>query len=320
MKKFTLAISLLSTFLLVSCDPTPYATAIMDIAEQRDIKVCTKGPSTACDIKTRIYIHGNDFGLVLAPTAKDVEGGHATQAEIDEYLANNSKTDIAFVPYLEKDGRFVLSVKVGNEIKYIGVESSDWKGLQAELESENLAQQVHTLTQFFQDNFDEFGWLDMETGTVDTTYKVTVGHTADGEPIMEDRTVSYPTFTYGDGIPFSTEYDNLKDLEAMGSQIESERFKNLAERLEANYGLSTDRANSVARNISAYNRLATKRSLTSREQNFFSKELLGVNYKNARNAILSGDKKDLDNLLETAADTNETSPEQVSAIINEIFL
>ena len=61
-------------------------------------------------------------------------------------------------------------------------------------------------------------------------------------------------------------------------------------------------------------------SLARKEQNKFSQDLLGVSYLDAKDALLSGDKKDIDNLLETAADVNETSPEQISAIINELFL
>jgi len=322
MKTISLTIALLSTILLVSCDPLPFAQQVIAIAEQKNIKICTKGTSTACDIKTRL--DAKDLVLVLAPTNGDTQG---SLAEVDEYLTDNTKTDIAFIPYNEIDGRFVLSVRVGNETKYIGVESSDWEGLKTELEGQNLAQQVHTLTKFFQANFDEFGWL-TESGSVTTTYNMTTDIIVDPAtgvetPVIESRTVTYQTFTYFDGtenVAFSEEGAYKKDLESMGAEIEAVRFTDLAERLEANYGLSTERAMNVAKNISAYNKLTTKRALTSREHNFFAKELLGVNYKNARNAFLSGDKKDLDNLLETAAKTNETSPEQISAIINEVFL
>ena len=111
---------------------------------------------------------------------------------------------------------------------------------------------------------------------------------------------------------------SIKDLEALGANLENETTETLGEKLVTKYGLSTDRADAVAKNIYAYNRLTSKRSLTDREKNFFSNELLGADYDLVVDSFSSGEG--VDELLEQAADVNGTSPEQVGAIINELFL
>jgi len=119
---------------------------------------------------------------------------------------------------------------------------------------------------------------------------------------------------------FSEKNTTLKDLELMGAQSELAKVSELSDKLVADYGLSSERADEVSKSISSYNKLTSKRSLTSEEKNKFSKTLLGVNYNMAFDAIRSGDKEEFDSLLDKAAEQNGTSPEQVSAIINELFL
>ena len=49
-------------------------------------------------------------------------------------------------------------------------------------------------------------------------------------------------------------------------------------------------------------RTHTKRG--EKERNFFSTELLGVSFKNAQNALISGSEQELNDLLEKAAEKN----------------
>lgn len=199
-------------------------------------------------------------------------------------------------------GRFVLQYNDGGTIKYIGIANEDWKsfldayGALTDPTAKELA-----ITQFFQSNFDTFGML------------------TPPDPLPTD--LNNPTyFTDKNSELFSETTDSGKDLELIGANMEEVHADRLGEVLIANYGLSTKRAQAVAKNISAYQKLSSKRALTEKERNFFSTELLGVNFKNAKNALTSGNAQDLNDLLEKAADKNGTSPEQISSILTELFL
>jgi len=117
---------------------------------------------------------------------------------------------------------------------------------------------------------------------------------------------------------FSEADSSIKDLELMGANLEEYQNQNLGEALSINYGLSVERSQEVARLITQYKKLSTKRSLTPTEKNYFSHELLGTDYEKALGSLTTG--QDLDGLLEKAADINGTSPEAVSSILSEIFL
>lgn len=128
------------------------------------------------------------------------------------------------------------------------------------------------------------------------------------------------TFINGSGNPelYSEATAGVKDLERLAANLENQSVKTFQINLTTQYGLSADRAEVVAKNIYAYNKLSTKRALTTKEKNFFSNELLGVNYNQVVDSFNSAEG--IDDLLEQAAKVNGTSPEQVSAIINELFL
>jgi len=81
------------------------------------------------------------------------------------------------------------------------------------------------------------------------------------------------------GNVFSLTASSSKDLESIGAKIEMRSAEDFGQKLVADYGLSEDRAQKVAKTINAYQRITSKRSLTRREQNSYSQELLGVDYK-----------------------------------------
>lgn len=120
------------------------------------------------------------------------------------------------------------------------------------------------------------------------------------------------------GELFAVSNSSTKDLESMGAKWETMISEEIGEKLVADYGLSEERAQKVARTINAYQRLSSKRSLTKSEQNAYTQELLGVDYKKAEDAFKGGG--DFDQLMDRAAEKNGTSPEQVSAIIREMIL
>ena len=121
------------------------------------------------------------------------------------------------------------------------------------------------------------------------------------------------------GQAFSENSENKKDLEGLGAQVELQNTKEIANRLAVNFGLSEGRSQKVAKLVSQYSSLSTKRSLSDKEKNFFSQELLGIEYKDVVNGMKS-EGSEMTDLFEKAAQTNNTSVEQMKAIINELFL
>ena len=207
---------------------------------------------------------------------------------------------IGVVDYHPKSGDSRVVIRTGwtdgdgGEVRFFGVDMAgfhdvlkDIKNLPTELEKQEALEDL------------------FEAGFVDELDKVYDGN-------------SWNYFENGSGNEFSLSSSSSKDLESMGAKIENMSAMDLSENLVADYGLSEDRAYKVARTINAYHRITSKRSLTRREQNSYSQELLGVDYKKAEKAIMQGD--DFDQLMEDAALKNGTSPEQVSAIIRDMIL
>jgi hypothetical protein len=125
---------------------------------------------------------------------------------------------------------------------------------------------------------------------------------------------------YGTERLFSEAVASIKDVELMGTKVEDQNAISLGEKLAAQYGLSNDRGQVVAKTIAAYNKLASKRSLTPVEKDQFSTSLLGVDYKTAEKGFRGGDAKEFEALMERAAKTNGTTPEAVSAIVKDMVL
>jgi hypothetical protein len=115
------------------------------------------------------------------------------------------------------------------------------------------------------------------------------------------------------------ESSSVKDLERMGANMEAVETDELRERLAAEFGLSETRATEIARISSNLKKIGNKRSLTPRELNKASKELLGIDYHEGMTAINEGGET-LDNLLKVAAKKNGTSPEAVQEILQDYLL
>lgn len=197
------------------------------------------------------------------------------------------------------NGNFIFQVTGGTNHygEFIGIGSADWLNVVNWASGIDTLQNEQDLRKFFNENFQAFGFLKDDPASTDP------GH-----------------FLDKNGNIFSESVESPKDIEAIGANIERVSSERLEELLNINYGLSAERAHSVAKNISAYQKLSSKRSLTEKERNFFSSELLGVSFKNAQNALTSGDTQELNDLLDKAAGKNGTTPEQISIILNEVFL
>lgn len=126
----------------------------------------------------------------------------------------------------------------------------------------------------------------------------------------------------GGGYIFQQGGTFMKDLELLGALVEKQEVNALGEALAADYGLSESRGIEVARVLKDMNELQTKRSLTNTDKSAFSNEILGVDFPALEKAIKDkneGKTEPLDALLQKAADTNETSPENMRSIFNKLL-
>ncbi|MFI5390279.1 MAG: hypothetical protein ACHQYQ_02875 [Bacteriovoracales bacterium] len=213
--------------------------------------------------------------------------------------ADIGEFDIVYDP---ADGAHRVVLKRGVEIlgivtwQYFGVDFSEkdhekWADLSDYDKLEFLIEKI-------EDGFQKYGYLGYEP--------------ADHDFFYEDE--------YGRETIFSENVAAVKDVEIMGTKVEDQNAIALGEKLSTQYGLSNDRGQAVAKTIAAYNKLASKRSLTSVEKDQFSNNLLGVDYKTAEKGLKGGDAKEFESLMESAAKTNGTTPEAVSAIVRDMVL
>lgn len=105
-----------------------------------------------------------------------------------------------------------------------------------------------------------------------------------------------------------------KDLEKMAALKEAVQMGQVSEKLQAQFGLSAERSNEVARLTNAWSKAGGK-DLTAKEHDAFSKEVLGFTITEGQSAFQSGNESSINSLIEKAAVTNGTSPENVREII-----
>ena len=114
-----------------------------------------------------------------------------------------------------------------------------------------------------------------------------------------------------------------KDLESLGANKESLGDEELIYNLEENYGLSEERAQSVAKITSSFQKIQNKRALTAKEMNIYTQKVLGVDYTASKKALekhIQGDSSEMEALMERAAELNNTSPEAVQDLVGEYLL
>jgi hypothetical protein len=124
-------------------------------------------------------------------------------------------------------------------------------------------------------------------------------------------------------FPFNMEPLNRKDLEKIGALMESQRLEILATNLMENFSLSETRALEVSKHVMAFQRVSGMRELTPFERDLFTKQILGFGYEKGKAAFdkyMQGDQEELDNLIQVAADKNETTPENIKEIMGQLLL
>lgn len=124
-------------------------------------------------------------------------------------------------------------------------------------------------------------------------------------------------------FPFSLEGTSVKDLEKYAALKEDSQSEKYAINLVENFGLSESRAQVISKHIIAYRKLSSTRTLTGRERDLLTKEILGFGFEKGKVALesyMQGNKDSLDDLITIAASKNGTSPEHVKELFGEIFL
>jgi hypothetical protein len=128
-------------------------------------------------------------------------------------------------------------------------------------------------------------------------------------------------FDRGSGLYFEKVQGSNKDLEAAGALAEEAVVEMRAEEVANRFGLSMKRGKEVVRLAMAWQNAGGK-DLTEADQDAFSTDILGFSITEAKSAtasFLAGDTKALEELVETAAVTNETTPENINQLITEYF-
>jgi len=124
------------------------------------------------------------------------------------------------------------------------------------------------------------------------------------------------------GTLYESSAGTPRDLEKAGAFVEKIRVQNVGEQLSANYGLSEDRGLQVAKLVVDWKKLKKRRQITDTDANAFSEKMFGFNINQAESSVkkyMGGEKEDLNKLLEKAARVNQTSPEHMREIFEEIL-
>lgn len=122
---------------------------------------------------------------------------------------------------------------------------------------------------------------------------------------------------------FSLRWDQVKDLERLGYTKESLINEVASLEIEETYGLSEERSLEVAKILNAFQKYKKKRALTDTERNIMTKKLLGIDFKTTKLALdehIQGNPDKLQDVLEIAAEINNTSPEHIQELIGEYLL
>ncbi len=162
--------------------------------------------------------------------------------------------------------------------------------------------------------------------------------TAEYSPVYIHRTESDwygDTFYFGDAYTngyfyqsyqgefvFDETSETSKDLETAKSIREAHKIAKIGSSLAAEYGLSQERGEEIAKLANSWKKLSSSRSLTDADANAFSKDLLGVDISKATSAMVKyelGNAKEFNEVVEVAAQANDTTPENMKEIVKNIL-
>ncbi len=116
-----------------------------------------------------------------------------------------------------------------------------------------------------------------------------------------------------------TNKDTLKKLAVVEQYLVIE----MAKQVKGKFGLSAERSLKIAKAANHFRKYSSKRALTSEDTNAYASEIIGSDFKALKKAYtetLHGDVGAFTSVLETAAEKNGTSPENISVILAKYFM
>jgi hypothetical protein len=119
----------------------------------------------------------------------------------------------------------------------------------------------------------------------------------------------------GSSYLLTSDSDSKKDVEQIGSKIESAKVEEVKDTL-VQYGLSAERSAKLSKLLTSYQSVVNKRALNAVEKDQFTKELLGMSFNQAAKEMV----QDYDGLIEKAAKLNGVSPEAVKDLVSELIV
>ncbi len=134
-------------------------------------------------------------------------------------------------------------------------------------------------------------------------------------------TSSWVTFYYGGGMRFDNASTMSRDLDTIAALKDEAAEAFIATRLQSEFSLSSHRASELAKLTNRYQKLENSRELTASEKDRFAMSALGVSMTNVETALRSraeGNERAYEQLLDTAARVNSTTPEQIGRFFDEM--
>ena len=152
-----------------------------------------------------------------------------------------------------------------------------------------------------------------QTGYVEHSYYV------EGYYTETSSTVYYYD---GGGFTFSENNSQNKDLDAIAANIEDANNAGIANSIVAKFGLSEERAESLANLAVNYANLENSRRLTTADKEVFAKKALNLSFNDLQSAYKSsaqGNSARYNTLISQAAQFNGMSPEKARELMDLYF-
>ncbi len=119
----------------------------------------------------------------------------------------------------------------------------------------------------------------------------------------------------GFGNLYEKTQGNSKDLLAVSAKVEETKAGLLADKIATQYGLSLERAAEVGKYVTEYKKVNASRAMTDADADKFGMPVLGFKISDAIKAGNNGDTATINQLIEKAAETNDTTPENIRNIM-----
>lgn len=113
-----------------------------------------------------------------------------------------------------------------------------------------------------------------------------------------------------------------KDLERKAAAVEKYLVNSMASQVKGQFNLSSERSFQIAKVANHFRKQGTTRAVSEADSNAYAKEILGANFKEieaAYKGVLKGEKAQLSQVLDQAAQKNGTSPEHMSSLMFKLF-